>query len=153
MSPGKTGSYKYKKNLHQKRLGMNPNILIFNQTRTPKEVKVGYCLVRVEQYVPAPLKCFKCQKYGHHREACKGRHHVPNAVKRTRTTWRKILRKKFDVQTADKITRLTQDLALFTNTGNNLGETQEDGVLPGSKENCWGWHGRKQLRLCCTEGG
>ena len=28
---------------------------------------------RVEQYVPTPLRCFKCQKFGHHREACRGR--------------------------------------------------------------------------------
>ena len=36
-------------------------------------MKIGYCLERVEQYVPAPLRCFKCQKFGHHREACRGR--------------------------------------------------------------------------------
>ena len=36
--------------------------------------------------------------------------HVPNAVKRTRITWRKIAWKKLDVQTADKIIRLTQDI-------------------------------------------
>ena len=36
-------------------------------------MKIGYCLERVEQYVLAPLRCFKCQKFGHHREACSGR--------------------------------------------------------------------------------
>ena len=35
-------------------------------------MKIGYCLERVEQYVSAPLRCFKCQKYGHHEEACRG---------------------------------------------------------------------------------
>ena len=39
--------------------------------------------------------------------------HVPNTVKRTRTMQRKIAWKKFDVQTANKIIRLTQELALF----------------------------------------
>ena len=48
-------------------------ILTFNQPHTRKEVKISYCLERVEQYILAPLKCFKCQKYGHHREACRGR--------------------------------------------------------------------------------
>ena len=43
--------------------------LTFNHPHTPKEVKIGYCLDRVEQYVPAPLRCLKCQKYVHHREA------------------------------------------------------------------------------------
>ena len=34
---------------------------------------IGYCLERVEQYVPVPQRCFKCQKYVHHREASRGR--------------------------------------------------------------------------------
>ena len=38
-----------------------------------KRWKIGYCLERVEQYVPAPLRCFKCQKLEHHSEACRGR--------------------------------------------------------------------------------
>ena len=66
--------------------------------------------------------------------------HVPNAVKRTRTTWRKIAWKKLDVQTTVKIIRLTQDLAMFINERRKkkkeiLGETQEECVHPGSKEN------------------
>ena len=48
------------------------NILTYNKPQTLKEVKIGYCLERVEQYVPAPLRCFKYQKFGHHREACRG---------------------------------------------------------------------------------
>ena len=35
-------------------------------------VKIGYCLERVEQYVSAPLRCFKCQKFGYHRDTCRG---------------------------------------------------------------------------------
>ena len=35
-------------------------ILTFNQPHIPKEVKIGYCLEKVEQYVPVPLRCFKC---------------------------------------------------------------------------------------------
>ena len=57
----------------EERIQTNTYILTFNKPQTPKEVKIGYCLERVEQYVPAPLRCFKCQKFGHHREACIGR--------------------------------------------------------------------------------
>ena len=57
----------------EQRIQTNTYILTFKKPRTPNEVKIGYCLERVEQYVPAPLRCFKCQKYGHHREACRGR--------------------------------------------------------------------------------
>ena len=48
-------------------------ILTSNQLHTLNEVKIAYCLERVEQYVAAPLMCFKCKKYGYHREACWGR--------------------------------------------------------------------------------
>ena len=36
-------------------------------------MKIGYCLERVEKYIPAPLRCLKYQKYGHHMEACRRR--------------------------------------------------------------------------------
>ena len=55
----------------EQRIQTNTYIRTFNKRRTPKEMKIGYCLERVEQYVPAPLRCFKCQKFGHHREACR----------------------------------------------------------------------------------
>ena len=57
----------------EERILTNTYILTFNKPQTPKEAKIGYCLERVEQYVPAPLGCFKCQKFWHHREACRGR--------------------------------------------------------------------------------
>ena len=34
-------------------------------------MKIRYCLERIELYIPAPLRCFKCQKYGHHRKRYK----------------------------------------------------------------------------------
>ena len=57
----------------EQRIQTNTYILTFNNPRTPKEVEIGYCLERVEQYFPAPLRCFKCQKFGHHRKSCRGR--------------------------------------------------------------------------------
>ena len=56
----------------EQRIQTNTYILTFNKPHTPNKVKIGYCLERVEHYVPAPLTCFKCQKYGHHKEACRG---------------------------------------------------------------------------------
>ena len=57
----------------EERIQTNTYILTFSKPQTPKEVKISYCLERVEQYVPAYLRCFKCQKFGHHRETCRGR--------------------------------------------------------------------------------
>ena len=47
--------------------------MTYNEPQIPKVVKIGYCLERVEQYIPAPLGCFKCQKFGHLKDACRGR--------------------------------------------------------------------------------
>ena len=58
----------------KERIQTNTYILTFNQPHTPKELKISYCPGWVKQYVPVALRCFKCQKYGHHREACRGRH-------------------------------------------------------------------------------
>ena len=75
-APGKQGVTNIRRISIRKgweRIQTNTYIPTFNQPHTPKEVKIGYCLERVEQYVSAPLRCFKCQKYGHHREACRER--------------------------------------------------------------------------------
>ena len=45
-----------------RRIQTNTYIPAFNQPHTPKEVKIGYCLERVEQYISALLRWFKCQK-------------------------------------------------------------------------------------------
>ena len=57
----------------EQRIQTNTYILTFNKPRTPNEVKIGCCLERVEQYIPAPLRCFRCQKYGRLMEACRRR--------------------------------------------------------------------------------
>ena len=54
----------------EQQIQTNNYILTFNKPQNPKEVKIGNCLERVEEYAPALLRCFKCQKFGHHREAC-----------------------------------------------------------------------------------
>ena len=47
-------------------------ILTSKKLTIPKEVKIGYCLEKLEWYDPAPLKYIKCPKYGHHKESCWG---------------------------------------------------------------------------------
>ena len=48
-------------------------ILTFEEPSIPKEIRIGYTIERVEQYMPAPLRSFKCQKFGHHKEIYRGR--------------------------------------------------------------------------------
>jgi len=47
-------------------------ILTFNATELPPAVKIGYLNVRVSLYIPNPLRCFKCQMYGHGSNHCNG---------------------------------------------------------------------------------
>ena len=37
----------------------------------PKEIKVGYLKVKVDPFVPNPLRCFNCNKFGHTSQRCK----------------------------------------------------------------------------------
>ena len=46
-------------------------ILTFRGTKLPEEIKVCFLRLKVSPYIPSPLRCFKCQKYGHSQATCK----------------------------------------------------------------------------------
>ena len=46
----------------------NTYILTFNEPTTPTSIKIGYINAKVKTYIPNPLRCQKCQKYGYHRD-------------------------------------------------------------------------------------
>ncbi|GBO22681.1 hypothetical protein AVEN_162738-1 [Araneus ventricosus] len=48
-------------------------ILTFSSTVLPSSIKPGYINIRVRSYIPYPLRCFKCQKFGHSQAACRGK--------------------------------------------------------------------------------
>ena len=50
----------------------NTVILTFCVPELPKEIRIGYNLCRVEQYIPNSLRCFRCQSYGHGKDRCRG---------------------------------------------------------------------------------
>ena len=45
--------------------------LTFALPKLPERIKVGYLNVQVSMYVPAPLRCFNCQKFGHSKIRCR----------------------------------------------------------------------------------
>jgi len=49
----------------------NTVVLTFVSPQPPKHITAGYLRVPVEPYIPNPLRCFNCQKYGHSSRACK----------------------------------------------------------------------------------
>ncbi|GFW87095.1 uncharacterized protein TNCV_5124491 [Trichonephila clavipes] len=47
-------------------------ILTFNKPKLPTTVKAGYLKCKIHPYIPNPLRCFKCQRFGHSQTACRG---------------------------------------------------------------------------------
>lgn len=46
-------------------------ILTFKSNSFPSKIKIGYLSANVRQYVPNPMRCSKCYKYGHTKKYCK----------------------------------------------------------------------------------
>ena len=49
----------------------NTIVLTFKTSILPRVLKVGYLKVPVEMYIPNPLQCYPCFKYGHHEKECR----------------------------------------------------------------------------------
>ena len=50
-------------------------VLTFNSPNLPTVVKIGFMQVKVDVYIPNPLRCYNCQVFGHNENKC-GRHAV-----------------------------------------------------------------------------
>ncbi|XP_064475771.1 uncharacterized protein LOC135389668 [Ornithodoros turicata] len=44
----------------------------FDRPSLPDKLKVGYLFADVRPYIPNPLRCFKCNRFGHAADACRG---------------------------------------------------------------------------------
>ena len=51
----------------------NTYIMTFELPVIPPKIKIRYTVKMVEQFIPNPLRCYKCQKYGHHQDKCNGK--------------------------------------------------------------------------------
>ncbi|GBO24984.1 hypothetical protein AVEN_178583-1 [Araneus ventricosus] len=47
-------------------------ILTFDSAKLPEHIKAGYMRLSVRTYIPNPLRCFKCQRFGHSKTSCRG---------------------------------------------------------------------------------
>ncbi|XP_035214417.1 uncharacterized protein LOC118188158 [Stegodyphus dumicola] len=48
-------------------------ILTFNTPELPKSVRAGYLHCPVRPYIPNPMRCFQCQRFGHSKMSCRGK--------------------------------------------------------------------------------
>ena len=46
-------------------------ILTFSSPKLPPSIKVGYMNIKVDPFIPNPLRCFQCQLFGHTKNNCK----------------------------------------------------------------------------------
>ena len=51
----------------------NTLFLTFDFPKPPEKIKLGYYIVNVSPYIPNPLRCFQCQKFGHSKRWCKNK--------------------------------------------------------------------------------
>ncbi|GBM80764.1 hypothetical protein AVEN_10629-1 [Araneus ventricosus] len=47
-------------------------ILTFHSPKIPDSVRAGYIKLKVRPYIPNPLRCYKCQRFGHSKASCRG---------------------------------------------------------------------------------
>ncbi|GBN82710.1 hypothetical protein AVEN_250895-1 [Araneus ventricosus] len=47
-------------------------VLTFSTPELPKSIKAGYLNCPIKPYISNPVRCFKCQKFGHSQQACRG---------------------------------------------------------------------------------
>ncbi|XP_055924710.1 uncharacterized protein LOC129956791 [Argiope bruennichi] len=47
-------------------------ILTFHSTKLPEFIYAGYLKLPVRPYIPNPLRCFQCQRFGHSKVNCRG---------------------------------------------------------------------------------
>ncbi len=55
-------------------LPSNTYLLTFDTPNLPERLKVGCFAMKIDKFVPRPIRCFKCQKFGHGQNTC--RNHV-----------------------------------------------------------------------------
>lgn len=60
-------------------------IITFETTTLPEELNIGYERVKIRSYIPLPLRCKDCLRYGHIAKICKNSKTCPNCAQNFHT--------------------------------------------------------------------
>lgn len=52
-------------------------VLFFDAESLPERVSLGFQSFKVNTFIPRPIRCFKCQRYGHVASTCRGSRRCP----------------------------------------------------------------------------
>lgn len=55
-----------------KKLPTKHIILTFNTPDLPTSIKAAYLKCSIRPFIPNPLRCYKCQRFGHSKDSCRG---------------------------------------------------------------------------------
>lgn len=58
----------------------NTYFVTFCVAKCPEHIDIGYLRVHVDPFVPSPLRCYKCQKFGHTSTRCSGQDTCPKCA-------------------------------------------------------------------------
>lgn len=59
-----------RKNFNDVEIETGSYVLTFSSSSPPEFINVGYLRVHVRDFIPPPLRCFICLKFGHHKSKC-----------------------------------------------------------------------------------
>ena len=61
----------YRKGPDSERIATNTLFLTFSMAKLPESIKVAFLRVKVTPFVPSPMRCFTCHRFGHISKFCK----------------------------------------------------------------------------------
>ena len=53
------------------KIATNTIVLTFDSPKPPATIEAGYLHLKVTPYIPSPMRCFQCQRFGHTKNNCK----------------------------------------------------------------------------------
>ena len=56
-----------------KEIKLNTFLLTFSSPAIPRSIRMGLYNAKVSPYVPNPVRCYRCQTFGHGKGQCKGK--------------------------------------------------------------------------------